>query len=87
MVRVSMIDAQIWICKLKKMGIMQFEYKDLKGELKNKAILHRARGERLIISIGKNENGRHLWRISDNIKCNGENDKKKVNGIINEDKT
>ena len=71
-----MIDAQIWICKLKKRCILQFEYKDLPGELKNKAILHRARGEGFIISIGKNENGRRLWRVTDNIKCNGENSKK-----------
>ena len=82
-----MVDAQIWICKLKKIGISQFEYKDLPGELKNKAILHRARGEGFIIGIGKNENGRRLWRITDNIKCNGENDKKKIDGIINEEKT
>lgn len=69
MVRVSMIDAQIWACKLKKRGISQFEYKDLPDELKNKAILQRARGEGFIISIGKNGDGRRLWRIADNIKC------------------
>ena len=71
-----MADAQIWVCMLKKRGILQFEYKDLPDELKNKAILHRARGERLIISIGKNGNGRRLWRITDSIKCNDENKKK-----------
>lgn len=65
-----MLDAQIWLCKLKKKNILQFEYKDLPEELKNRALLHRARGEGLIVGIGKNGNGRRLWRISDNIKCN-----------------
>lgn len=78
MVRVSLLDAQIWICKLKHKKILQFEYKNLPGDLKNKAILHRARGEGMIVSIGKNGHGRHLWRISDNIKCNGDNDKKNI---------
>lgn len=67
MARVSLLDAQIWACKLKKRNILQFEYKDLPGELKDKAILHRARGEGLITSLGKNGKGRHLWRISDNV--------------------
>lgn len=82
--RVSMLDAQLWVCKLKHINILQFEYKDLPGELKDKALplLHRARGEGLIISIGKNVNGRHIWRISDKIKCKEENGKKKIEDII-----
>ena len=80
-----MVDAQIWVCKLKKRGILQFEYKDLPDELKNKAILHRARGERLIVSIGKNGNGRRLWRITDGVKCNDENKKKIDKGVITKD--
>ena len=88
MVRISWLDAKIWICKLKHKNILQFEYKDLPDELKSKAILHKARGEGLIIRIGNNEDGMRIWRIADNIKCNGENDKKKVDGIIiNEEKT
>lgn len=58
--------------------MLQFEYKDLPEELKNKALLHRARGEGLIVGIGKNGNGRRLWRISGNIKCKDENGKKKI---------
>lgn len=73
-----MLDAQIWVCKIKKKNILQFEYKDLPDELKDKALLHRAKGEGFIISIGKNGNGRHLWRISDNIKCRDDNGKKKI---------
>lgn len=64
-----MLDAQIWACKIKKKNMLQFEYKNLPKELQNKALLHRARAEGLIISVGKNGNGRHVWRISDNIKC------------------
>lgn len=70
-----MLDAQIWVCRLKRKNVLQFEYKDLPEEFKNKAILHRAKEEGFIIGIGKNGNGRRLWRISDNIKCKGENDK------------
>lgn len=77
--RVSMLDAQIWVCKLRHKNILQFAYKDLPEELKNKAILHRARGEGLIIGIGRNDDGRRLWRIADNIKC------KEENGKINKD--
>ena len=67
--RVSMLDAQIWVCKIKKKNMLQFEYKNLPKELQDRSLLHRARAEGLIISIGKNGNGRHVWRISDNIKC------------------
>lgn len=70
-----MVDAQIWVCKLKHKNVLQFEYKDLPEDLKRKALLHRAKEEGFIISIGKNGNGRRLWRISDNIKCKCENDK------------
>lgn len=82
--RVSMLDALSWVCKLKHRNMLQFEYKDLPGELKDRALalLHRARGEGLIISIGKNGNGRHIWRISDKIKCKEENGKKKIEDII-----
>lgn len=73
-----MLDAQIWLCKIKKKNMSQFEYKDLPKELQDRAFLHRARGEGLIISIGKNGNGRNLWRISDNIKCKKENGQKKI---------
>lgn len=74
MVRISAIDAMIWACQIKKRGIVQFEYKDLPEELKDKALLYRAKGEGLITSLGKNGSGRHLWRISDNIKCRIEKD-------------
>lgn len=73
-----MLDAQMWICNLKKKNILQFEYKDLPEELKIKPLLQRARGEGFIVNIGKNENGRRLWRIADNIKCKEENDKNKI---------
>jgi hypothetical protein len=75
LVRISTVDAQIWVCKLKRKNVLQFEYKDLPEELKNKALLYRAKEEGLIIGIGKNGNGRRLWRISDNIKCKYDNDK------------
>lgn len=69
MVRTSAIDAQIWVCKLRHKNIVQFKYKDLPKDLKNRAIFFRAKEEGFIVSIKRIGNGRNLWKISDRVKC------------------
>ncbi len=71
--KISTLDAQKWACMLKQANILQFEYKDLPKEFKDKAILFKAKQEKFIMSLGKNGNGVHLWRIANNLKCREEN--------------
>ncbi len=67
--RTSAIDALIWACKLKKKGIIQFEYKELPNELKNLRLVRRAKEEGVIFKVKKNGNRVNIWRIADNIEC------------------
>lgn len=69
MARTSTVDARIWACKLKKKGMIQFEYKELPNELKNLRLLLRAKEEGVIFRVKKNGNGINIWRIADNIEC------------------
>lgn len=69
MVHTSAIDALIWARKLKKKGMIQFEYKDLPEELTSLRFIRRAKEEGFIFKVKKNENGRNIWRIADNIEC------------------
>lgn len=69
MAHASVIDTQIWICKLKHKNMVQFEYKDLPKDLKNRAIFFRAIEEGFIVSIERIGNGRNLWKISNKVKC------------------
>lgn len=64
-----MVDALIWACKLKKKGIMQFDYKGLPNELRDLKLIIRAKAEGLIFKVKKNGDGRNIWRIADNIEC------------------
>lgn len=63
--KVSTIDTQLWICKLKKRNINEFEYRELPAILKDKGFLRRAKEEGLIESIRLSNDGRNLWRIND----------------------
>lgn len=64
----SKIDALIWARKLKKKGIIQFEYKDLPEEFRKLKLVRRSKEEGLLFRVRKN-GFRNVWRISDNIKC------------------
>lgn len=72
MTHTSTIDALIWVCKLKKKGITQFEYSRLPDELKSLKFVRRSKEEGLIFKVKKNGNGRNIWRIADSIECNGD---------------
>lgn len=54
MARISTIDALIWVCKLKKKGITQFEYSELPEELRSVKLIIRAKEEGLIIKTKRN---------------------------------
>lgn len=83
MARISTIDALIWVCKLKKKGITQFEYSELPEELRSVKLIIRAKEEGLILKTKRNglevkknglktkRNGNraNIWRIADNIEC------------------
>lgn len=69
MVRTSAVDALIWACKLKKKGMIQFEYKDLPEELRNLRLVRRAKEEGYLFKVKKNGNMRNVWRVADNIEC------------------
>lgn len=73
--RVSLIDIQEWIEKLKANKIIEFEYGKLPKELQRRTFIQKAKDVGLIRSIGAT-NGRKKWRIVDGIKL------KIKNGII-----
>jgi hypothetical protein len=81
--RTSSIDAQKWVYELKLKNIIQFEYKELPKEFKDMGILHRAKQEGFIISLGRNGNGINVWRINDNIKCKKEDLTNNGHNLIN----
>lgn len=69
MTHTSRTGALRWVCTLKKINIMQFEYKDLPDSLRDLRFLRRSKEENFILRVKKNEDGRSVWRIADNIKC------------------
>ncbi len=69
--RVSALDAQEWVNKLRKKEMFQFEYKKLPADLKDLKLLRRAREEEYIVKVTKKADGKNVWRISDRTNFRG----------------
>lgn len=69
--RVSALDAQEWVDKLRKKEIFRFEYKELPIELKDIKLLRRAREEEYIVKVIKKVDGKNVWRLSDKTNYRG----------------
>lgn len=63
----SVRDAIRWIEEISNRGIVEFRYRDLPDELKNRKMLHKAVSSDLLTS-NKKEEDLSIWSISDNGK-------------------
>lgn len=64
--RISTLDIQEWIGKLREKNIREFEHRTLPKELQKREFIIKAKEEGFIRSI-KNINGRNTWRIVDGV--------------------
>jgi hypothetical protein len=63
----SIRDAKRWIEEIDNRDIVEFRYRDLPEELKNRSALHKATSSDLLTSNRKEED-LSIWSISDNGK-------------------
>ena len=67
MTTLSIRDTVKWVEKITNRGIVEFKYRDLPEELKNRRMLRKAISSDLLMSDRKEED-RSIWTISDNGK-------------------